>query len=136
MEENEVASGEDRSRENPKTESAGETANEQTQPAIQASAADAAQNGQAPNALSLENVRAQFAAEQERIEAVRKICGTEHTKIAALAIREGWDVTRCELEVLRASRPKAPAAHVPDNSVNATVLEAACMLTARFDGVE
>jgi hypothetical protein len=43
-------------------------------------------------------------------------------------------VTRTELEVLRADRPKAPAAHVPDNSMTGTVLEAACMLTGGIKG--
>ena len=52
------------------------------------------------------------------------------------AIREGWDATRCELEILRASRPKAPAALSPNNGVNAAVLEAACVLTAKLDQPE
>jgi hypothetical protein len=84
----------------------------------------------------VDEMRAQAAAEQERIAAVRKVCGDGHPDIAAKAIREGWDTTKCELEVLRASRPKAPAAHVPDNSVNGTVLEAACMLTAKLADAE
>ena len=81
-------------------------------------------------------IRAQAAAEQERINAIRKVCGEQHGEIAVKAISEGWDETRCELEVLRASRPKAPAAHVPDNPVNGCVLEAACMLTAGLSDVE
>jgi len=80
--------------------------------------------------------RIKAAAEEERIATVRKICGTEHADLVAKAIRDGWDPTRCELEVLRASRPKAPAVHVPDNGVSGTVLEAACMLTAHLAGVE
>jgi len=76
------------------------------------------------------DMRAKAAAEQERIAAVQKVCGDAHPEIAAKAIKEGWDETKCELEVLRASRPKAPAAHVPDQSVTGTILEAACMLTA------
>jgi len=76
------------------------------------------------------DMRAQAAAEQTRIAAVRKVCGDAHAEIAAKAIAEGWDVTRTELEVLRASRPKAPAAHIPETGVTSTVLEAACLLTA------
>lgn len=77
-------------------------------------------------------MRAQAAAETDRIAAIRRICSGEHRSLEAQAIREGWDATRCELEVLRASRPKAPAAHVPTNLVNDSVLQAACMLSGRI----
>jgi len=82
------------------------------------------------------DMRAKAAAEKDRIAAVEKVCGASHADIAARAMREGWDVTRTELEVLRADRPKAPAAHVVDQTVNGTILEAACMLTARLADVE
>jgi len=82
------------------------------------------------------DMRAKAASEQERITAVRKVCGDEHPEIAARAMREGWDVTRTELEVLRADRPKAPAAHVVDQTVTGTILEAACLLSAGLAGVE
>jgi hypothetical protein len=82
------------------------------------------------------DMRAKMASEQERIAAVRKACGDEHPQIAARAVKEGWDETRTELEVLRASRPKAPAAHVPDGTMTGTVLEAACLLTARLGGLD
>ena len=82
------------------------------------------------------DMRARAAAEQERIAAVRKVCGDQYAGICAQAIRDGWDVTRTELEVLRADRPKAPAAHVPDNSMTTTVLEAACMVTGRIADAE
>ena len=80
------------------------------------------------------DMRASAAAEQTRIAAVRKVCGDKHAEIAAKAIGEGWDVTKTELEVLRADRPKAPAAHIPDNSTTGSVLEAACMLTGGVKG--
>ncbi len=82
------------------------------------------------------DMRVQAAAEQERIAAVRKACGDKHPDIAAQAIRDGWDGTRTELEVLRAERPKAPAAHIPDTTLSGRVLEAACMLSGKFGGVE
>ncbi len=82
------------------------------------------------------DIRAKAAAEEERIAGVRKACGSDHAEIAARAIKEGWDTTKTELEVLRADRPKAPAAHVVDQTVNGTILEAACMLTARLADVE
>jgi len=87
-------------------------------------------------AESVADLRAQAAAEQERIAGVRTACGEAHPEIAAQAIREGWDVTKTELEVLRADRPKAPAAHIPDNSLSGQVLEAACMLSGHLEGVE
>jgi hypothetical protein len=82
------------------------------------------------------DMRAKAAAEKDRIAAIEKVCGDGHADIAARAIKEGWDTTKTELEVLRASRPKAPVAHVVDQTVNGTILEAACMLTARLADVE
>ncbi|MGC9455253.1 MAG: hypothetical protein ACP5HU_10370 [Phycisphaerae bacterium] len=82
------------------------------------------------------DMRAKAAAEQERIAAVRKVCGDAHAEIAAKAIAQGWDVTRTELEVLRADRPKAPAAHIPDSTMSGQILEAACMLTGGVKGDE
>jgi len=99
-----------------------------------ATAATAADTGLTVDPVA--DMRARAAAEQERIAAVRKVCGSgdAHAEIAAKAIAEGWDVTRTELEVLRADRPKAPAAHIPDNSMSGAVLEAACMLTGGMKG--
>ena len=86
------------------------------------------------------DIRAAALAETERIAGIRKVCGDKHGDIEAAAIAEGWDVTRAELEVLRAERPKAPAAHIRDNTVDRDVLSAAVCLTgglttpeARFD---
>jgi len=103
-------------------------------PAIAACAAviTAPDAGVAPDPVA--DMRARAAAEQQRIAAVRKVCGDKHSQIAAKAISEGWDVTRTELEVLRADRPKAPAAHIPDNTMTGSVLEAACMLTGGVKG--
>lgn len=85
---------------------------------------------------SADDIRAQALAETERIGAIRRVCAGRHLDIEAKAIREGWDATRCELEVLRASRPKAPAIHAPEHTATPQILEAACLLTARLDGVE
>jgi hypothetical protein len=103
-------------------------------PAVQAAAPDAG-----ITADPVADMRARAGAELERIAAVRKVCangGDNHADICANAIKGGWDVTRTELEVMRADRPKAPSTHVPDNSVTGLVLEAACMLTAGFSGLE
>ena len=96
-------------------------ANPQTSPAL-------------PNPV--QEIRAQVAAETQRINEIRSLCGGRHPDTEAQAIREGWDATRCELEVLRAKRPSAPAIHTPDKTVNARVLEAACLLTGRVDKIE
>jgi hypothetical protein len=85
---------------------------------------------------SPEQIRAAALAETARIAAVRKVCGGKHSEIEAQAIRDNWDATRTELEVLRASRPKAPAIHAPDNSVTSEVLEAACFQSAKLEGIE
>ncbi|NLF31332.1 MAG: hypothetical protein GX591_10655, partial [Planctomycetes bacterium] len=105
-------------------------------PAIQASAAPATAPDASLTVDPVADMRARAAAEQERIAAVRKVCGDTHSEIAAKAIAQGWDVTRTELEVLRADRPKAPAAHIPDNTMSGQVLEAACMLTGGVRGEE
>jgi len=71
------------------------------------------------------DIRARAAAETKRIAAIRKICAGAHPEIEAKAIGEGWDVTRTELEVLRADRPKAPAAHVPLAAYGEEAMDAA-----------
>ncbi len=87
-------------------------------------------------------MRQRVAAESRRIEAVRKICNGKYPSIEAQAIESGWDATRTELEVLRASRPKAPMVQThssndgPAPGGNGHVLEAACMLTAKLGDVE
>ena len=81
-------------------------------------------------------IRAQAAAESERIASIRQICANRAPKIEAQAIREGWSEQRTELEVLRQLRPAAPAIHAADNTVTGAVLEAACLLTAGLSSVE
>ena len=104
-------------------------------PPIKAAAVTAADTGITADPVADMRVRA--AAEQERISAVRKICGDEYADIAAKAIKDGWDATRTELEVLRASRPKVvPAVHAPETAVTSTVLEAACMMTAGLSNLD
>ncbi len=115
-------------KEAPKVEAQATTGTEAGTPAVKA----AADTGIMADPIA--DMRARAAAEQQRIAAVRKVCGDKHAEIAARAIGEGWDVTKTELEVLRADRPKAPATHVRDNNVTGAVLEAACMLTGGVKG--
>ena len=91
-------------------------------------------NGTAANPV--QELRTQAAAEVDRIAAIRRICAGKNAQLESRAIRDGWDAQRAELEVLRTTRPAAPAVHAPDNSVNAHVLEAACLLTAKAAHVE
>jgi len=82
-------------------------------------------------------IRAEAAAETERITAIRKLCNGKLPDLEAKAIRENWDLNRCELELLRANRPQAPAVvviHQPE--VTADVLEAACAITGKLEGIE
>ncbi|HPP28910.1 MAG TPA: hypothetical protein PLV57_20575 [Phycisphaerae bacterium] len=89
---------------------------------------------------SAADIRAAALAETKRIDAIRKVCAGRHADIEAKAIEEGWDAGQTELEVLRAERPKAPAAHIRDNNVDTDVLAAAVCLSggmkpdeSRFD---
>jgi hypothetical protein len=105
-------------------------------PAAQAASARAVAPDAGVTMDPVADMRAKAAAEKERIAAIETVCGDGHALIAAKAIKEGWDTTRTELEIMRADRPKAPAGHVVDQSMTGTILEAACMLTARFGDVE
>jgi hypothetical protein len=83
-----------------------------------------------------EQIRAAALAETARIAAVRKVCAGKYNEIEAQAIRDNWDATRTELEVLRASRPKIPFVQTSDTSVTTEVLEAACFQSAKLEGIE
>lgn len=88
--------------------------------------ADAGQSEPDPIAA----MREAAAAESDRIAAIRRTCNGRSPEIETQAIREGWSEQRTRLAIIRDTRPPAPAVHVPDNTVNGEVLEAACMLTA------
>ena len=90
----------------------------------------------APTSTATDQVRASTAAEMKRIAAIQKLCGGKHAEIAAKAVEEGWDATKTELEVLRADRPTAPAAIIPDNSITDDVLMAAACMAGRLPEVE
>jgi hypothetical protein len=81
------------------------------------------------------------AADQEaaRKTEIRLICsggrpeiGTkEHPDIEAKAVEEKWTAAQTEVAVLKAERPKAPAAHTPDGTDrNAKAIEAALCMSA------
>ena len=89
-----------------------------------------------PDVNPVADLRAQAVVETKRIAAIRRIFAGHHADIEEKAITEGWTTDKCELEVLRASRPKAPAIHAIDNSMSGQVLEAACMLTGKVSKPE
>lgn len=81
-------------------------------------------------------IRAKAAAEMSRIAAIQDKA-KDHPAIQAKAIAEGWDSTRTELEVLRASRPAAPAIHSTGGApIAGEVLHAAFANTLRLPNVE
>lgn len=82
-------------------------------------------------------LRASAAAEMERIATINRVAAN-HADIAAKAVKEGWDATKTELEVLRASRPVAPAIHVSATGqpIGGEVLHAAFATTLRLPNIE
>lgn len=105
-----------------------------------------ANNGTAPapapapaatvQASAVTDMRAEMAGEMKRINAINVAC-VKHTDIAAKAIEEGWTAERAELEVLRASRPKAPAGFVISApEINGDVLQAAVCLAGGLESAE
>ena len=120
---------------NNQTEDTSAQVAEPVQATVQAAAV--VKEGESQPDKTTAEIRAAALAETNRIAAVRKICAGKYPQIEADAIRDGWDSIRTELAVLRESRPKAPAIHAHDNNtVNGSLLEAACMVTAKLDGVE
>jgi hypothetical protein len=85
---------------------------------------------------SVDAIRAQQAAETDRIAAIRRICAGRLPAIESRAIREGWSEQRTELEILRIQRPAVAAVHIADNTVTAEVLEAACCLSAGLSDLD
>ncbi len=117
------------------TSTTGATAN----PPVQAAAVS---TGTETTGSSAEQIRAEALAETTRIAAIRRICNSKHADIEAQAIKDGWDQTKTELEVLRASRPKPPVnggnimgapmgfTIASPGPVTPALLEAACLLSA------
>jgi hypothetical protein len=104
----------------------------------QAPAATAPPDGAAAGDDWLKARREAEAAEVERVESIRAVVAKydrptiSHAgacqSLEAVAIREGWDRDKTELEALRASRPQAPAIH-------ASGLDAGCQRDAIAAGM-
>jgi phage major head subunit gpT-like protein len=109
----------------------------QQQPAEPAEPAEAPQKPDDPPPDPTAEMRAQAAAESRRIAAIRKVCNGQHADAEAKAIEEGWDETKTELAVLRASRPAAPSIVSTRNEApSADVLEAAVCMAGKLPGLE
>ena len=95
---------------------------------------DPGTTGSTDAATPVARIRAEAAAETKRIGEVRKVCavgGGKHADLEAKAIAEGWDVTRTELEVLRAERPVYTGVRRDtDAGQSARAVEAALCLSA------
>jgi hypothetical protein len=76
---------------------------------IQAAATASGAAGASGANESVQQMRRQMAAEMRRVEAIRKICAGKFLAVEAQAIEEGWDESRTELHILRASRPQVSA---------------------------
>lgn len=85
--------------------------------------------------VAVEKIRAAAADEMLRISTIQA-AAKDHPEIAAKAIREGWNETKVELEVLKASRPQAPAGHVHTKEVRNDILEAAVCMARGIKDVE
>ncbi len=95
-----------------------------------ASATPNAVNASAADHDPVVQMRRQLAAETRRVEAIRKVCGGKHPDIEAQAIEEGWDETRTELHVLRASRPQVSATQTRSRNSSPQVFEAVALMAS------
>jgi len=75
-------------------------------------------------------MRQRMAGETRRVEAIRKLCGGKHADIEAKAIEEGWDQTKTELHLLRASRPKVAPATTQQRPAGPQVFEAIALMAS------
>ena len=92
----------------------------------------------------IEASRQEGAAEIDRVDSIREICAKydnpklkidgKDRSIEAMAIEDGWDRDKTELEAMRESRPKAPAghAHSHDDTHNLQALQGGMLLRANL----
>jgi hypothetical protein len=79
----------------------------------------------------VDRMRKTWADERKRIAAITKLCAGKHPELELLAIEEGWDMPRTELEVLRAERAAVQPVYSEDGSGRkAASVEAALCLAA------
>jgi len=87
-------------------------------------------NAAATNDDPVTDMRRRMAAETRRVEAIRKVCAGKHPDVEVQAIEEGWDESRTELHVLRASRPQVPAVASQPRNTSPQVFEALALMAS------
>ena len=75
-------------------------------------------------------MRAGATDETKRITEVRRLCAGKHADVEAKAIGEGWDVSRTELEILRAERPQVSGLRTGSDAQTPHAIEASLCLSA------
>ncbi|MFN5273310.1 MAG: hypothetical protein ACK5E3_08900 [Planctomycetota bacterium] len=85
---------------------------------------------------AIEAMRSAHATELDRIAGIRRIYNGALPSLEAQAIREGWNLEKAELEKIRGTRPAVAAVHVTNNTISASVLEAACFMAANLTNIE
>lgn len=86
----------------------------------------------------IQSMRSSVIAERERIDSIVKVSVGRDIELEKEAINAGWSPDRFELELLRKSRPAAPAVHAKTAEINGRVLEAVAMSASgrSFDSVK
>jgi len=87
-------------------------------------------NASASGDDAVTQMRQRMAAETRRVETIRKVCAGKHPDIEAKAIEEGWDESKTELHVLRASRPQVPAVSTRPRNSSPQVFEAVALMAS------
>ncbi|WP_417396905.1 hypothetical protein [Gimesia chilikensis] len=90
-------------------------------------AATGAVGGDGSNLDPVVNMRASMADEFERTNEIKAAC-EDHPKIAAQAIREGWDINKTKVAVMNAEMPAAPEQPKSGAPNQGKVIEAALCL--------
>lgn len=118
-------------------------ATQSAEPAEEAPAEAASEETATPETVTA-SIRAAAAGEAARIADIRRVISTDATyqnetrdgqPIEAHAIANDWTAEKTELELIRSTRSKAPAAHIKQNDPAAVVqnIEAALLIRAGVD---
>lgn len=87
----------------------------------------------------IQQLRDQVATESSRVAAIRRICAGQHPELEAQAIKDGWDESKVELEVLRKTRPQGPSIFARDSgsdAMNGEIIEAALCMKTKLPNLE
>ncbi|WP_437226028.1 hypothetical protein SH661x_004368 [Planctomicrobium sp. SH661] len=91
----------------------------------------ASQASSTPPLDPIDQLRKRWTTERKRITAISNLCAGKFPELEARAVDEGWDLTKVELELLRAERAEVQPIYGEDGSGRrAASLEAALCMTA------